>query len=214
MDIHDTLELVTQKIVRNAVRIHRKKGCGYPLWLSRNGNDLELDIISTSRSDINSFIKKHKPTGRFYLIGVNSNSISPRRLLLSSPKDFLYTLLFSRFLSSIGDFSFKQKIYRMLGMKIGRNVHIYEGVKFDIFLASLIEVGDNVTIGGNALFYNHTSLASKDYFGWGVVKIGNNCLIGNGSFIGGLRMGDNSMLKPATVTAGYLFDLESNTLYG
>jgi acetyltransferase-like isoleucine patch superfamily enzyme len=108
----------------------------------------------------------------------------------------------------------KKAIYRKLGMRIGENVHIYQGAKLDIIFSKLIEIGDNSTIGGEVQIYNHSAVASKDYFGWGIVKIGKNCTIGNGSVIAGIKMGDGSSLKPCTVTAGYLFNIPENTIYG
>jgi acetyltransferase-like isoleucine patch superfamily enzyme len=70
----------------------------------------------------------------------------------------------------------KNLLYRMLGMKIGRNVSIGLGAMFDIFFPELIEIGDNTIIGYNSTILTHEFLVKE----WrrGKVKIGKNVMIG------------------------------------
>lgn len=87
----------------------------------------------------------------------------------------------------------KNKLYRRIGMKIGKNVTIF-GVNFDIFFPELIEIGDNTVIGSYTLIITHEFLNKK----WcsGKIKIGKNVLIGAMTMIlPGAEIGDNSVVS-------------------
>lgn len=210
--LEDKLAEESKRIVRNARRLHKRMHLDYPVYLSRNGLTKEIDIVNSPLEAIEDYIDRNKSKGRFYMIGIKD--LNPRRIIVHSFMDFIYSIIFYRAVASLGDVKIKKTIYRKLGMNIGKNVHIYQGAKFDTLFAKLIEIGDNSTIGGEAQMYNHSTVASKDYFGWGIVKIGKNCTIGNHSLIAGINMGDGSSLKPSTVTAGYLFNIPKNAVYG
>ena len=84
---------------------------------------------------------------------------------------------------------FKNKLYRRIGMKIGKNVSIF-GSNFDIFFPEMIEIGDNCIIGQSTMFITHEFLTDE----WhnGRIKIGNNVLIGAMTLvIPGVEIGDN-----------------------
>jgi acetyltransferase-like isoleucine patch superfamily enzyme len=212
MNLEDKLAFESKRIVYNARKIHRKKRLKRSIYLSRNTKKRELDIINASINDIIAYIDAYKWRGRFYLLDLQG--INPRRLVINPLLDFFYSAFFYRGLASLGDVKIKKSIYRLLGMSIAKNVHIYQGAKFDIIFAKLIELGENTTIGGEAAIYNHVASPSKDFFGWGIVKTGKNCIIGNRSFISGIRMGDNSILRPNTVTASYHFNVREGEEYG
>ena len=107
------------------------------------------------------------------------------------------------------DIELKNRIYRRVGMKIGRNVSIF-GSNLDIFFPELIEIGDNAVIGNNTCILAHEFLGN----GWrrGRVKIGKDVVIGNMTLIlPGVDIGDGS-----TVAAYSLVnrDVEPGSLVG
>lgn len=210
--LEDKLASETKRIVRNARTLHKRSHLKKPMYLSRNGLVKEIDVINSSLVTIDSYIENHKTKGRFYMIGVKD--INPRRLVIPPLADFIYSTFFYRGLSSLGNVKFKKEIYKILGVGIGENVNIYQGAKLDLLFPRLTEIGDNTTIGGESVFYNHSNVASKDYFGWGRIKIGKNCNIGNSSMISPMIIGDNSSLMPGTMAAGYLAHIPENTVYG
>jgi len=109
-----------------------------------------------------------------------------------------------RFLPSLG---IKNLLYRILGMKVGRDVSIGLGAMFDIFFPELIEIGENSIIGYNVVILAHEYLTRE----WrrGKVSIGRNVMVGaNATILPGVTIGDG-----ATVYANSLVnrDVEPNS---
>lgn len=77
----------------------------------------------------------------------------------------------------------KNRLYRMIGIKIGENATIAPRVQFDYFHPELIEIGDNCLIGDGAKIWTHDY--GTDYFMIASVKIGNNVRVGSESAIWG-----------------------------
>ena len=73
----------------------------------------------------------------------------------------------------------KNRYYKLLGMKIGKN-SLIGGVIKD---PCLTEFGDNVTMGEYACIYGHIHTMKSETLFMDKVKVGNNCVIGAGTFI-------------------------------
>lgn len=98
--------------------------------------------------------------------------------------------------------------YRMMGAKLGRNVQINSKNVAD---HSLLEIGDNSVIGGNATVIGH-SFESKG-LRLAPVKIGKNAIIGlNAVIMPGVTIGDGVVVAAgAIVPKGTTID--PNTIY-
>lgn len=82
--------------------------------------------------------------------------------------------------------------YRMLGMKIGKNCLINSSSISD---PCMIELGDNVTIGGSATIMGH--YAGKDYLNIKKVVFKNGASIGAKAIVlAGVTVGENSTVLP------------------
>lgn len=85
--------------------------------------------------------------------------------------------------------------YRLMGMKIGKNCQINTT---NISDACLIELGDNVTIGGSATLFCH--YASKGFLVIAPVKIGKNTTVGiKSTVMGDVTIGERSLIAPHEV---------------
>jgi hypothetical protein len=85
--------------------------------------------------------------------------------------------------------------YKMMGMKIGKHVHINTT---NISDAALIEIGDKVTIGGSATIFAH--YASKGYLVVQPVKIKAGATIGiKATVMGDVEIGEGVMVGPHDV---------------
>ncbi len=119
--------------------------------------------------------------------------------ILSNWKELipLHKVVKNIILSEIGNFAgveLKNKIYRKMGMKIGKNVCISYKVNIDILYPELIEIGDNTTIGFGTTIIAHDFTVRKARIG--KVKIGNNVLIGaNSTILAGVNIGDNAVVS-------------------
>jgi len=103
----------------------------------------------------------------------------------------------------------KNLLYRLTGMKVGKDVAVGLGAVFDIFFPELIEIGNNCIIGYGVTVLAHEFL--HDEWRTGMVKIGENVLIGaNSTILAGVSIGDNSRVSACSLVNR---DVPSNSFY-
>jgi acetyltransferase-like isoleucine patch superfamily enzyme len=144
-------------------------------------------------------------------VGYSSEDKSIKRWQeVKSLRKVLVNYLVITFCKLLPDIKFKSRLYRRIGMKIGRNASIF-GPNLDIFFPELIEIGDNTVVGNNVSIMTHEFLIN----GWkkGPVKIGRNVMVGTMTLIlPGVEIGDratiaayslvNKSVKPGTLVGG------------
>ena len=94
--------------------------------------------------------------------------------------------------------SVKRLLYRLAGMKVGKDVSVGLMAMFDIIFPELVEIGDNSVIGYNATILAHEYLIEE----WrtGKVKIGKNVMIGaNTTVLAGVSIGDGAVVSAASL---------------
>lgn len=104
----------------------------------------------------------------------------------------------------------KNALYRLIGIKVGRDVSVSPMAVFDFFFPQLITVGDNTLIGYGATILAHDFLVGE--WSTGEVIIGRNVTIGaNATVLAGVTIGDG-----AVVAAGSLVsrDVEPGAVVG
>lgn len=99
------------------------------------------------------------------------------------------------FLEFITPSPFNIWFYRMMGMKIGKGTIINTSFISD---PSLIEIGENTTVGGSATLLAHYGVGG--YLVLSPVKIGSNVTIGlKASIMGGVEIGNEARILPHSV---------------
>jgi len=120
---------------------------------------------------------------------------------------FNFILIFAaRYVPSL---AVKNFLYRLTGMKVGRNVAVGLSAVFDIFFPELIELGDNCIIGYGTTVLAHEFLRRE----WrtGNVRIGRNVLVGaNSTILAGVSIGDNSVVGACSLVNG---NIPANSFY-
>jgi acetyltransferase-like isoleucine patch superfamily enzyme len=106
-------------------------------------------------------------------------------------------VIFYSFLMTVMKFlppcSFKNNVFRRMGVKIGRDVVISPGVLIDPFFPELITIGDGSIIGWDSKLITHEYLIDEILIG--EIKIGKKALIGNSSIVRpGTVIGDESII--------------------
>jgi len=110
----------------------------------------------------------------------------------------------------IPSLALKRFLYRIFGMKLGKNVSVGLRAAFDVFFPELIEIGDNSIIGYDTLILTHEFLVDR----WrkGAVKIGRNVMIGaNCTILPGVAIGDNSVIGAHSLVN---HDVPANSFWG
>jgi acetyltransferase-like isoleucine patch superfamily enzyme len=128
---------------------------------------------------------------------------------VNSRKKVLKNFLIISLCKVLPDTEWKNRLYRKIGMKIGKSVSLF-GSNFDIFFPELIEIGDGSVVGNKTSILTHEFLTD----GWrkGPIKIGRNVTIGMMTVVlPGVEIGDG-----ATVAAYSLVnrDVEPGTTVG
>ncbi len=101
----------------------------------------------------------------------------------------------SAFLDVLRLSPFQTLFYRLMGAKVGNNCNINTGGLADL---SLLEIGDNVLIGGGVALICHAS--ERGFLRLERTKIGSNVSIGIGSVIfPGCGIGDGASIAPMSL---------------
>ena len=101
----------------------------------------------------------------------------------------------SAFLDVLRLSPFQALFYRLMGAKVGKGANINTGGLADL---SMLEIGDNVLIGGGVALICHAS--ERGFLKLAPTKIGNNVSIGIGSIImPGCELGDGASVAPCSL---------------
>ncbi|MFA5272438.1 MAG: acyltransferase, partial [Candidatus Omnitrophota bacterium] len=107
----------------------------------------------------------------------------------------LYLLINFTFIDFILLTPFANLLQRFLGVKLGANVQINSKFVFD---ATLLEIGDNTVVGGDAIIIGH--VVERGLLKLKKVKIGKNVTIGShATIMPGCEIGDNAIIGAGAV---------------
>jgi len=89
-------------------------------------------------------------------------------------------------------------LYRLIGVRIGKDASIGLMAMFDIFFPELIEIGENSVVGYNVTLLAHEYLV--DECRTGRIKIGKNVMIGaNSTILAGVNIGDGAIISACSL---------------
>jgi acetyltransferase-like isoleucine patch superfamily enzyme len=103
----------------------------------------------------------------------------------------------------------KTLLFRMVGVKIGKNVKIGKGVIFDHLYGDLVSIGDNSVLEDRVYFDGHEYTITQTVFA--KTNVGKNVHIKKGTYVRpGTQIGDNTTVEPYSFAQR---DLEENSVY-
>jgi acetyltransferase-like isoleucine patch superfamily enzyme len=89
-------------------------------------------------------------------------------------------------------------LYRLVGIKIGKNARVGLMAFFDPFFPHLITVGDNTIIGYHSTILAHEFLIHE--WATGEVTIGRDVMIGaNSTILAGVEIGDGAVVSACSL---------------
>lgn len=107
----------------------------------------------------------------------------------------LFLMIHYTFIDFILLTPFANLLFRLLGAKLGKNVHFNSKYVFD---ATLLEIGDNTVVGGGAIINCH--IVERASLKLRKVKIGSNVLLGSHcTVMPGCEIGDRAIIAAGTI---------------
>ena len=209
---------VTEEILRRAIRLGKRKGRTILISKTARGRATAAEMLNPDtpegRSRLGAFLS---PVGRHYTIsGLGApeerNSINWRTLNLPLVRRVLLQSLVAVSFAMKGT-PLKNRLYRLMGVHIGKNVEIMQMAWLDHFRPELIFIGDNTLIGAFTQVTVH-AYEGAGRFRYGLVQIGANCTIGAGTGMGPILIEDNVRTLPGTMLSPYLPRIRRGSVVG
>ena len=209
---------VTEEIIRRAIKLGRRKGRTILISKSAKGRGRDVSALNPDtpegRANLDAFLT---PIGRHYTISglgapEEENAVNWRIVNLPFGRRMLLLFLVGISFFMKGT-PLKNKLYRVMGANIGKNVEIMQLVWLDHFRPELIFIGDNTLLGAFTRITVH-AYEGCGKFRYGVVELGRNCTIGAGTGIGPVLLEDGVRTLPGTTLSPYLARVRAGSVVG
>ncbi|MDP2925766.1 MAG: acyltransferase [Nanoarchaeota archaeon] len=137
---------------------------------------------------------KGKELNSFYGITKDLEEVKiPLRFRISFLFKYNIQKYIIRLINQLHGGEFKNKVYRLFGAKIGKEVRICEGANIDESFLDLIKIGDGSIIGSDVKILAHE--VTIKHLRFGRVNIGKQVVVGTNSIIrGGVSIGDGAVI--------------------
>jgi acetyltransferase-like isoleucine patch superfamily enzyme len=209
---------VTTDIIRRAIKQGRKKGRTISISKTSGGKRTDVELLNPATTDgarnLDAYLT---PVGRHYTFSglgapEEENAVNWRALNLPIGRR-IFVLIAVGLSFLMKGTPLKNKLYRLMGMHIGKNAEIMQLVWLDHYRPELIFIGDNTLLGA----YTHVTVHAYEgsgKFRYGLVEIGSNCTIGAGTGIGPILIEDNVRTLPGTTLSPYFVRIRSGSVVG
>ncbi len=212
------MRAVTEEIIRRGIRLGRRHGRTLFISKSSNGRTTPFDALdpdtTEGRKNLDAYLT---PVGRHYTIsGLGApeepNAINWRNLNLPWRRRVWLLVLVALSFVMKGT-PLKNRLFRRMGAHIGRNVEIMQMAWLDHFRPELIFIGDRTLLGAFTRITVH-AYEGCGRFSYGLVEIGNNCMIGAGTGIGPIIIEDGVRTLPGATLSPYLARVRAGSVVG
>ena len=215
-DVDDALRKAVTRIIRRGVRLGEKKGRVITIARSASADPIdirELNPDTPAGADrLRDFLKGRTNFYTFAGLGRLSEKNRIHWTALNRPlyQRFLlsWLVLFAMLLRAG---RFKNRLYRLAGVTIGKDTEIMQACWIDQFCPELIEIGDNSLIGAFCKITSH-AYEGAGKFRVGLVRIGDNCILASGVSMGAIRIGDGTRVLPNTTLSPFFARLHKDSI--
>lgn len=150
--------------------------------------------MSDYRDQVREFLRGDRKVLTIKYTGEKLNVAQEGRLFWTkNPLVTWFSILICNLASKLPACEFKNNLYRLVGVKIGREVMIAQGAGLDALYPELIIIDDGAVLGLECVILTHET--TVDTFRLGRVEIGKQAMIGVRSVIrSGVRIGEGSQV--------------------
>lgn len=214
----EAMRRVTEDIIVRAIREGRKRGRTICVSKAAKGEGVPVASLDPrtpeGRRRMDAFLTPTRRRYTFHGLGApeEPNAINWRRLNLPRGRKILvlFQVVLSLFLKGTPA---KNRLYRRMGVHIGRNVEIMQMAWLDHYRPELIFIGDNTLLGAFTRITVH-AYEGCGRFSYGLVEIGSNCMIGAGTGIGPIIVEDGVRTLPGATLSPYLARVRAGSVVG
>ncbi|MBK8944680.1 MAG: hypothetical protein IPM32_05330 [Ignavibacteriae bacterium] len=214
----EVIKLVTLEIIERSIKLGNKKGREIFISKTSSGKGVNVNSLNPQTEEGKVNLEKFlTPIRRHYTFsGLGSleekNSINWRVLNLPFVRRTL--LVFQVAISFLmKGTSLKNKLYRWMGIHVGKGSEIMQLVWLDHFRPELIFIGENTLMGAFTRLTVHAYEGSGK-FRYGIIEIGNNCKLGAGTGMGPIKIEDNVRTLPGTTLSPYFSTIKEGSIVG
>ena len=214
----EVIKMVTIEIIERAIKLGKKKNRCVYISKTSGGKGVEVNSLNPKtdegRASLEEFFTPIRRHYTFHGLGKpeEKDAINWRVLNLPTWRRILLFLQLVRS-SVMKGTPRKIRFYRKMGVHIGENTEIMQGVWLDHFRPELIFIGDNTLLGA----FTRVTVHAYEGHGrvrYGLVEIGSNCKVGAGTGLGTIRIGDNVRTLPGTTLSPYLLKVKDGAVVG
>ncbi len=212
------MKKATTDMIRRAIRKGRAKGRRIFIGKTAKGKGIDVETLdprtAEGRKNLETFLT---PVARHYTFSglgapEDPNAVDWRTINLS-PLARVAVLVLVGITFLMKGTPFKNRLYRLMGANIGRNVEIMQLAWLDHFRPELIFIGDNTLIGAYSRLTVH-AYEGSGRFRYGLIEIGSDCTIGAGTGIGPMLIEDHVRTLPGTTLSPYLVRVRAGSVVG
>lgn len=214
----ETIKAVTREIIKRAVKLGRKKNRIIYISKTSGGRGIDVNELNPTtqqgREKLEEFLRADR---RHYTISglgapEEKNAINWRVLNLPFGRRLTLVMLVGISFFLRGS-PFKNKIYRSMGAHVGKNTEIMQMVWLDHFRPELIFIGDHTLLGAFTRLTVH-AYDGCGKFRYGLIEIGNNCLLGAGTGMGPIKIEDNVRTLPGATLSPFFSRIREGSIVG
>ncbi len=223
MPIHEqepleVMRRVTTEILERAIRHARKTGRPITISKTSGGRGVEVTTLdprtTEGRQNLEAFFT---PVKRQYTIAglglaEEPGSVNWREVNVGTPRRWLLMLQMVVSVVLKGTPA-KNRFLRWMGASIGRGTEIMQGAWLDHFRPELIFIGENTVVGAFTRISVH-AYEGAGRFRFGLVEIGSGCMLGAGTQMGPIRIGDRARTLPGTMLTPHFFRIPADSVVG
>ncbi|MBK7104786.1 MAG: hypothetical protein IPH62_05840 [Ignavibacteriae bacterium] len=214
----EVIKLVTLEIIERSIKLGNKKGIEIYISKTSGGKGVSVNSLNPKTEEGKVNLEKFlTPIRRHYTFsGLGSpeekKSINWRVLNLPFGRRTLlvFQVAISFFMKGT---TLKNKLYRWMGIHVGKGSEIMQLVWLDHFRPELIFIGENTLMGAFTRLTVHAYEGSGK-FRYGIIEIGNNCKLGAGTGMGPIKIEDNVRTLPGTTLSPYFSTIKEGSIVG
>ncbi len=214
----EVMRRVTTEILGRASRYARQTGRTITISKSSGGRGVDVTTLdprtAAGRESLQAFFKTVKRQYTISGLGAaeEPGAISWRKVNLGAGRRWLLAaqLLLSVIMKGTPA---KNRLLRWMGASIGRRTEIMQGAWLDHFRPELIFIGEDTVIGAFSRISVH-AYEGGGRFRFGLVEIGNGCMLGAGTQMGPIRIGDRVRTLPGTMLTPHFFRIPPDSVVG